>query len=153
MRACLVGSGSEGLQQPEVCETILKLCGNRSPESITALYIGTATYDLAGPKTNQTKLLAAAGCTITELKCAKEGDSTYEEAQAKVEAADIIIISGGNTLYATDRWHQIGLVPLLTAAKDRNCVLTGTVNHAAIIYHPKKKTALQPLKKLNTGSS
>ena len=33
-----------------------------------------------------------------------------------VGAADIVVVSGGNTLYATDRWNQIGLVEHFTAA-------------------------------------
>jgi dipeptidase E len=42
-----------------------------------------------------------------------------------VEEADVVVISGGNTLFATDRWHRIGLVPLLRDAMQRGTVLTG----------------------------
>ena len=86
MRGCFVGSGSEGLQQPEVSrtdETVLSLTHHwpphqvvatilrlteKEPAAVTVLYIGTATYDLDAPKHNQTRLLAEAGCTITQLK-------------------------------------------------------------------------------------
>lgn len=38
LRGCFVGSGSEGLQQPEVCATIIDLT-SKSPPDITVLYI------------------------------------------------------------------------------------------------------------------
>ena len=124
MRGCFVGSGSEGLQQNEVASTIIRLT-EKVPSDITVLYIGTATYDLEQPKINQTKLLAAAGCTITQLKCTNSGDCTAEEMKSKVTAADVIVISGGNTLYAIDRWQSIGLASLLREAAARDCVLAG----------------------------
>ena len=43
----------------------------------------------------------------------------------QVKDADIILVSGGNTLFAIDRWVKIGLAPLLKAAAARGAVLTG----------------------------
>ena len=34
-------------------------------------------------------------------------------------------MSGGNTLYACDRFRKVGLVPILRAAAHRGCVLAG----------------------------
>ena len=42
-----------------------------------------------------------------------------------VEAAGVIIVSGGNTLYAADRFTKVGLIPLLVTAMERGVVLTG----------------------------
>ena len=42
-----------------------------------------------------------------------------------VESADAIIISGGNSLFACDRWNKIGAAPLLKAAMERGTVMTG----------------------------
>jgi dipeptidase E len=97
---------------------------------VTVLYIGTATYDLEQPKINQTKLLEEAGCKITQLKVTHDSDLDPEvdwlgTMHFLVQYADVIVISGGNTLYATERWRQVGLIELLRAAMDRNCVLTG----------------------------
>jgi dipeptidase E len=44
---------------------------------------------------------------------------------SRCEAADVIVVSGGNTLYAMDLWSRSGLSPLLLAAADRGAVLTG----------------------------
>lgn len=120
-----MGSGSEGLQQPEVCEAIIALT-KKAACDVTVLYIGTATYDLPIPKYNQTIRFVEAGCKIVEFKCADNGDTCrYTEMAALCEEADAIIVSGGNTLYAVDTWRSVGLVPHLRAAANRGAVLTG----------------------------
>lgn len=42
-----------------------------------------------------------------------------------VDKADIILVSGGNTLYAVDRWKMHGLDTLFRDAMERGAVLTG----------------------------
>jgi dipeptidase E len=125
MRGCLVGSGSEGLQQPEICQCAIRLTEKESCD-VNVLYIGTATYDLPGPKNNQTIRFMEAGCKILDIKCAHESDCTSRDDMVKYcEAADIIIVSGGNTLFAVDKWHSCGLTQHLRAAADRGAVLSG----------------------------
>jgi dipeptidase E len=118
---CFVGSGSEGMQQPEVTAKVIELT-RKNAADVTVLYIGTATYDLPMPKINQTKCLQEAGCAITDIICGK--DEQWEIAE-KLESADVIIISGGNTLYAMNYWRALGLPALVKKAADRGCVLTG----------------------------
>ena len=36
-----------------------------------------------------------------------------EEAREKIGRADVIIVSGGNTLFAVDRWTKLGLHEVL----------------------------------------
>ncbi|CAM9451248.1 unnamed protein product [Ectocarpus fasciculatus] len=123
MKGCFVGSGSEGLQQPEVCQQIMALT-DKVPSDITVLYLGTATYDLPSPKHNQTVRFTEAGCKLSEIKVI--GDITpLEDFHALVGAADVIIVSGGNTLWAIDKWKSIGLVPYILDAARRGAVLTG----------------------------
>ena len=45
-----------------------------------------------------------------------------DEVAAVLGSADIIIVSGGNTQYAIDRFHAAGAVPLLREAMDRGAV-------------------------------
>ena len=127
MKGCFVGSGSEGLQQAEVCTTIVNLT-KKSSEDIVVLYIGTATYDLAAPKTNQTVRFIEAGCDVKEIKCVGGDDcqrTSHEDMVRLCGVADVIIVSGGNTLFAIDTWNRVGLVPLLRDAANRGAVLTG----------------------------
>ena len=42
-----------------------------------------------------------------------------------VNNADVIVVSGGNSLFACDRWNKIGLTPLLRNAMNRGAVLSG----------------------------
>jgi dipeptidase E len=42
-----------------------------------------------------------------------------------VQKAHVILVSGGNTLYAVDRWRMLGLDGLLKDAAERGVVMTG----------------------------
>lgn len=124
LKGVFVGSGSEGLQQPEVVTEILSLAGT-APTELNVLYIGTPTYEKAQSRENQTKLLAAAGCSVTHLKTTLAGDCTAVEMEEACAAANIIVVSGGNTLYGIDRWRATGLDRQLKAAGERGALLCG----------------------------
>ena len=124
VRGCFVGSGSEGLQQPEIVSKIIELTKKADPAEIKVAYVGTATYDLETPKTNQTGKLAEAGCIITSVMLSRDNNDDAAMSTA-VNEADVVIISGGNTLYAMDMWKHTKLDVLLKAAADRGCVLAG----------------------------
>ena len=126
-RAVLIGSGSDGMNEQEAADCIVKLTGKEQPR---ILYLGAATYDMAGPRERQTVRFAEAGCMVMSLDLATPKASEGTEAFAAklrgaVEAADAIVVSGGNTLYAADRFVKVGLLPLLREAMERGCVLTG----------------------------
>lgn len=123
MRGCFVGSGSEGMQQVEVCSQVIALA-RKPPAEITVLYLGTATYDLPLPKHNQTMRFAELGCKVVDIRTV--GDCTPPaHFPALCAMADVIVVSGGNTLWAIDKWTDIGLVPYLAEAAQRGVVLTG----------------------------
>jgi dipeptidase E len=124
MKGVFVGSGSDGLQHQDVTESIISLV-NKIPSEINVAYIGTATYDLPGPRHNQTFRLSEAGCNIMDINCTQPGDTTMEAMTNVMEQADVAIVSGGNTLYASNRWRRSGLASLLKSAADRGVVLAG----------------------------
>lgn len=124
MRGVFVGSGSEGLQQPEVIDQIVSLTNKENSEDITVLYIGTATYDLAPPQHAQTHKFSERGCNVDSLTVSKSSDR--DEMAAKVDKADVIVVSGGNTLYAIDLWEVNGLASILRDCAQRDgAVLCG----------------------------
>lgn len=45
-----MGSGSDGLNEAEVRDQIIALTNKKKTSDINVLYIGTATYDLDGPR-------------------------------------------------------------------------------------------------------
>ena len=58
-----VGSGSDGLNEPAVAQAILGLVP-KLPADVAVLYLGTATYDLPGPRERQTARFIEAGCRV-----------------------------------------------------------------------------------------
>ena len=66
LRMCVFGSGSDMLQIPEAVAAILETV-EKDPADTNVLYIGTATYDLPIPFSNQTRLLEQAGCKVESL--------------------------------------------------------------------------------------
>mmetsp|Transcript_6398 Transcript_6398/g.9709 ORF Transcript_6398/g.9709 Transcript_6398/m.9709 type:complete len:345 (-) Transcript_6398:51-1085(-) len=125
MKFVAVGSGSSGLQLPEVCEAIVVLAG-KPAHDLNVLYVGTATYDLPKPRENQTKRLAEMGCTIQDLIVGPGGPDAQEGCcEAKFKEADIIVVSGGNTLFAVEMWKAHGIHHLMRSAMERGCVMAG----------------------------
>eukprot|EP00927_Polykrikos_kofoidii_P072277 TRINITY_DN68411_c0_g1_i1.p1 TRINITY_DN68411_c0_g1~~TRINITY_DN68411_c0_g1_i1.p1 ORF type:complete len:359 (-),score=65.35 TRINITY_DN68411_c0_g1_i1:185-1261(-) len=123
LRAFFAGSGSYALNTPKVCAAILGLTGKvADPSCINVVYVGTATYDLPEPMKAQTVRFVEAGCQVRQLSCV---DDVPQDMEALVQTADVILVSGGNTLFAVDRWFRIGLANFLRAAMDRGCVLAG----------------------------
>jgi dipeptidase E len=113
MRGVFAGAGSEGLQQKPIVDAIIHLTG-KAAVAVNVLYIGTATYDLTGPRDNQTKLLKELGCSITDLVC--KPNMPRAEIEEKVSAADVLLVSGGNTLYAMDMFAKVGLDTIIREA-------------------------------------
>ena len=123
IKGVFAGAGSEGLQQRPIAEAIVNLTG-KSAEAVTVLYVGTATYDLSGPKENQTKVLRALGCRIEDLICTPSMGK--EEVESKVAQADVVLVSGGNTLYAMDMWVATGFAETIKRlGRDQGKVLCG----------------------------
>ena len=125
LRGLFVGSGSDGMSDPLVAQAILKMTtsGNPSSTKPAVVYLGTATYDLDGPRQRQTEQFAQQGCTVESLNVATL--PLTPQGAALLDTADIIIVSGGNTLYAIDRWKHLGLDTKLQQAMERGAVLTG----------------------------
>lgn len=116
------------MSNPLMNQQILDLLPPEKKASLTdvrVLYLGTATYDIARFQDKQTARFRDNGCQVTSLDVALGGDTIDDDGIAAIEAADIVLVSGGNTLYAVDRWNHVGLVPYLRAAMERGCILTG----------------------------
>jgi dipeptidase E len=177
LKGLLVGSGSDGLNEPTIARAILRLAtehweeGEESKEdyddydeydyinhnnnnnsthsqghhdyhhhhhdktTVNVLYLGTATYDQPGPFERQTsqilkqcdksnKHFGDITCHIEHLDLVDYAPPPAE-LQAAVDKADVIVASGGNTLFAVDRWRALGLDSLLETAMERGAVLTG----------------------------
>jgi dipeptidase E len=67
-----------------------------------------------------------AGTTATSRNDLDDDEHDLTEHARKVlDGADVVVVGGGNTLYAIDRWKSLGVDKLLEQAMDRGVVLTG----------------------------
>ena len=106
-----------------VVNAVLQLT-QKQPSEVRLLYLGTATYDIASFRKKQTGAFADRGVVINTLDvaCRTPTQAVVEEA---INGADIILVSGGNTLFAVDRWHKAAMVEPLRRAMGRGAVLCG----------------------------
>jgi dipeptidase E len=114
-KGVFAGSGSAGMHDMSLCKIVISMTGKSNP---SVLYLGTATYDLPGPRIKQTIRFQEAGCKVTALEVANRTPSRLE-LQELVDNADIILVSGGNTLFAVNRWRTISLDTCLWEALQR----------------------------------
>ncbi len=64
------------------------------------------------------------GCHVKSLNIANSS-LTFEDMKRLVEGATIILVSGGNTLFAMERWRLLGLDLLIKIAVLRGVVMAG----------------------------
>ena len=122
LRGLLLGSGA-GLSEPGMAELVVELTGHPAA-GLELLYLGTATYDRPEPRERQTARFADLGCRISRLDLAAAHPARASLAEA-CERAAVVVVSGGNTLYALDRWRDCGLDVLLRDAVGRGLVVAG----------------------------
>lgn len=123
------GSGSDLMNDPRPIQRIVELVG-KPVQDIHVLYIGTATYDISAFESRQTERFQELNCQVSALRVAHliEDDSSsvsLKDAEDMIGQADVLVVGGGNTLYAVDRWTHLGLVPALRKAIERGAVMTG----------------------------
>jgi len=111
------------MSTPYMAEVVVRLT-KQEPKNISLLYIGTATYDIAKFRDKQTNLFSEMGVTVESLDVANRSVPRVEMEEL-VDKADIILVSGGNTLYAVDRWEFLGLDELLRGAAHSGKVMAG----------------------------
>lgn len=105
---------------PESAAEVIVLSNKPNPRM---LYLGTASYDNPQNALVDTENYVALGCSIQFLNVSWS-DPSQAEMMDMFNSADIILISGGNTLFAVDRWVKLGIDILLrTAALEREGVV------------------------------
>lgn len=129
-RMLLAGSGKDMMGLPAVAQEVIRLSGRPTP---SVLYLGTASYDNPATGTPQCQGLAEAGCPVTPLPLAVIGRDPAEMTSL-FAATDVILVSGGNTLFAVDRWRALGVDALIREAVDRGAVLCGGSAGAIVAF-------------------
>lgn len=124
LRKIVAAGRGRVVQSPNIRAEILKLARIPKPHVV---YIGTASYDKSSAFDLQAKGFLDVGCTVEELKLTLFKGTTAEKRVAKtsIEGADVIVVSGGNTLFAMKKWKTLGVDKLLKAAMANGTVLSG----------------------------
>jgi len=121
-RIVAMGAGSNHINLPTARQQIIKLSGKPKP---TLLYLGTATFDSDGGFDRQVRAFAEEdGLAVSRLDLAFATPGA-KEIQRAIEAADVVVVSGGNTLFAVRRWRTLGVDALLKKAMERGAVMAG----------------------------
>lgn len=101
---------------------VVEMTGKRRPR---ALFIPTASSDATGYwDTFQTQYGQALGCETDVLYLLRQRPPAQQIA-AKIAAADLIYVGGGNTLRMMKLWRRLGVDELLRQAHERGVVLSG----------------------------
>ena len=106
----------------------------------TALFVGTASHDSKTyfntfRKTYTTVFDIKADLVLT----VRGGEMDEQKLRAKFDAADLIYIGGGDTVYMLEEWRRTGLDKLIKAAYQR-CVPIVGLSAGAICWFQKMYT-------------
>ena len=130
-RAVIAGSGSAAFAEPSVCDLVVKMARKALPahaaeKPIRVAYLGTATYDAHVARAAQTSQLESRGCAIVDVNVSWPSETKpTADLRALIMSCDVILVSGGNTLYALRRWQECGVTAILREAADAGKLLAG----------------------------
>eukprot|EP00551_Chaetoceros_affinis_P009493 CAMPEP_0203670596 /NCGR_PEP_ID=MMETSP0090-20130426/6624_1 /ASSEMBLY_ACC=CAM_ASM_001088 /TAXON_ID=426623 /ORGANISM="Chaetoceros affinis, Strain CCMP159" /LENGTH=284 /DNA_ID=CAMNT_0050535487 /DNA_START=128 /DNA_END=982 /DNA_ORIENTATION=+ len=128
MKIVCTGKG-KSMSIEKVYSKVIDLSKKTKPN---VLYLGTPSYDSDNVYEIQTAGFRKAGCPIMKMNLSEvpisrrtQGGSeeenqivypTYENMKKEVDKADVVMVSGGNTLYGLQRWKKLGMDQILAEA-------------------------------------
>lgn len=128
LRIVAAGRG-RSMCAPAMRDTVLDLVLPPNSKEICLVYLGTPSYDKDETFQSQTHAYKEA-CRIVKLEISEAVPQipSREEIWTTLSSASIILVSGGNTLYAINRWKQLGMDQMirdLVSTKEHPPVLCG----------------------------
>ena len=136
------GAGN-GVHRPFIFTKLIAMTGKERPNVV---YIGTPFFDREDKYESGTESFRGIGCRIKRLMVAKEDTtpSSDEMRRIMVDWSDLIVISGGNSLFALLRWQSIGLDLLIKEAAVRGKVLCGGSAGCGCYFDSMQTDSLKP---------
>ena len=107
IRGVFGGAGRALMGDAAVVAAVLRLVPSKP--QIRLVYLGTATYDLAEFREAQTAAYADTCVHVESLDCACSVPPA-DAVERALDAADVVMVSGGNTLFALGRWERAGVL-------------------------------------------
>jgi dipeptidase E len=132
VRIVAAGRG-RSMSLPKIVDSVLKLANQSS--TVKIVYLGTATYDKEEPYLLQTEgYRRLSQCEVVKLDVSEACETlpSAEEIQKMLETAHVVLVSGGNTLYAMNRWHELGIDKILTRISESTVLCGGSAG--AIVW-------------------
>ena len=123
LRGVVAGAGAAMFCELQIIDATLALT-KKAADKVVVCYLGTATYDLVHAREKQTSFFTHRGAIVKPLDVAS-ATPPPAAVEAALDEADVVLVSGGNTLFAMDRWKHCGVVEPLRRAMDRGAVLCG----------------------------
>jgi dipeptidase E len=150
MRIVAAGRGRT-MSLPKVVDTVMSLVVSddgdtkEQKQQPRLVYLGTATFDKEDAMEAQVNGYRGK-CDVSALKVseATEKTPTTDELRSTLESADIIMVSGGNTLYAVNRWKALGMDTMLRRAASRGAVMCGGSAGAICWFDEGHSDSLDP---------
>ena len=136
------GSGN-AVQEPSIFNKLIELTGKTCPNVV---YIGTPFFDREDKYMSGTAAFRNIGCRIKRLMVAKECTTPSQEEMRRivVDWTDVIIISGGNSLFAMLRWKSIGLDQLIKESAIQGKILCGGSAGCGCYFDSMQTDSLKP---------
>lgn len=134
--------GGQAADKPWIRDTIIAMTGKDTPR---VLYIGTPGFDVLSGYQRQAGGFQKLGFPTSMLNLTDLTKvPSAEERSTSIGNADIIVVSGGNTLFAVTRWRRLGVDQLLRKAMERGAVLCGGSAGAIIWFDGGHSDSLDP---------
>jgi hypothetical protein len=139
----LTTGGGTGVHRPFIFSKLIAMTGKERPNVV---YIGTPFFDREDKYESGTSSFRGIGCRIKRLMVAEECTTPSPEEMRRivVEWADLIMRSGGNSLFAMLRWQSIGLDLLIKEAAIRRKVLCGGSAGCGCYFDSMQTDSLKP---------
>lgn len=143
---------------PKIISQVQSFANTNTPR---VLYLGTPSYDRTDIFNIQTKGFQNANCQITKMDLSEIPDSsttgsevtypTKQEMREQVGNADVVMVSGGNTLYAMKRWEELGMAEILkeAALKEKGPIFCGGSAGAIAWFEFGNSDSMNPMTFLN----
>lgn len=90
-----------------------------------ALFIGTASHDSMPYFNSFRKTYTSVFDIKAEVALIVYGEMDVQKIAAKIDAADVIYVGGGDTVFMLDKWRETGLNGLILAAYEKGKIICG----------------------------
>lgn len=111
------------LKIDEYCANLAKK--HAGDKRANALFIGTASHDSMPYFNSFRKTYTSVFDIKAEVALIVYGEMNKEHIATKINAADLIYIGGGDTVFMLDKWRETGLLELILKAYENGTAICG----------------------------